>query len=100
MTSTTTRRALYVFALAVAVAALPAIYVRAQTDGSSGGWMGRMISGCGGMMGRGMMSGGTDGRHMGQGMMRGGMMGGGMMGGDTMGGMIGGGERPNQQWRR
>ncbi len=95
MTSKTTRQALSACAVAVALVALPAIYVRAETDGSSGGWMGRMISGCGGMVGRGMMGRGTEGRHAGQGMMRGGMM-----GGDMMGGMIGDGERPNQQPRR
>ena len=53
MMSSTTRRALSAFAVAITLVALPAIYVRAQTDASWGGWMGRMMSGCGGMMGGG-----------------------------------------------
>jgi hypothetical protein len=53
MTSSTVKRALSAFAVAIALVALPAIYVRAQIDGSGGGWMGPMMSGCGGMMGGG-----------------------------------------------
>ena len=93
MRHTTTKGALSAVAIAVALLALPAIYARAQMDGSSYRAAGRMSSGSGGMMGGGMMGGGkTNG-----GMMAGGsMMNGGMMGG----GMMGGGGRPNQQWRR
>lgn len=103
MTSRTVRFALLAFALAAALAASPAIYAQARTKGASGGWMSRMMGGCGGMMGSGTTRGGaTDGGRRGGGTTGGGMVGGGMMGGGTMGGgtMGGGGERPNQQWRR
>jgi hypothetical protein len=109
MISTKASRVLYVFVLAIALAALPAIYFQARADNSSGGSMSRTTGGCGammggdtkgsGMMGNGMMGGEDTGSGMGGGMMR--MMGGGMMTGGMMGnGMTGGGDPPNQQWRR
>ncbi len=52
MISSTTKRAVSALAVAIALVALPAIYLEAQTDGSAaGGWAGQ--SGCGGMMGGG-----------------------------------------------
>lgn len=60
MTSATAGRALSAIALVVALVALPALYVRAQTQGAAGGSMSRMMSGCGGMMGGGMMVGGGE----------------------------------------
>ncbi len=97
MTGETARRALCAVAVAVGLAALPAIYARAQTDRPSGGGMGRPMSGCGGMMG---------GENTKNGMTGGGMMSGentkngGVTGGMMGGGMMGRGERPNQQWRQ
>jgi hypothetical protein len=95
MISTKASRVLYVFVLAIALAALPTIYFQARADNSSGGSMSRTMGGCGammggdtmgnGMMGTGLMGGEDTGSGLGGGMMR--MMGGGM----TAGGMVGGG---------
>jgi hypothetical protein len=99
MISTKASRVLYVFVLAIALAALSTITFRAQAENSSGGLMSRMLGGCGAMMasdtmgnamtGNGMMGAEGTSSGMAGGMMR--MMGGGMMGGD---------DPPNQQWRR
>ena len=79
MTNPTLRRAVSALAIAIALAALPAIYLEAHAHGAAGGRMGR-TGGCGGMMGPGMMGGGKT---------NGGMMGGGGM--MSAGGMMGGG---------
>jgi hypothetical protein len=50
-------RVLYVFVLAIVLAAAPTIYFQARADNASGGSMSRTTSGCGAMMGGGMMGG-------------------------------------------